>query len=557
MKTLNASFLCLIGLSCHFGTPASGQIYDFGTLAGFPSQGSADGSAATAQFFAPQGVAVDPEGNVYVADSDNSTIREISAGGQVTTIAGQAGTPGYLDGTSTNALFFLPKSVVMDTSGNLYVVDTFNDVVRKLTFSSGNWVVSTLAGQPGVPGNADGSGTNAAFFTPSAGAVDAAGNLYITDLGNDTIRQITPLGAVSTLAGQLGVNQDLDGTNRAGFAGPIGITLDANTNLFVTDAANTLRRLAPVGTNWVVTTIAGQVGRYGAIDGAGTNALFSGPAGVTVDLNDNLYVADEFNETIRRLAFNGTNWISSTLAGSPGIRGSADGTNRAARFGSPVGVAADTSGQVFVADVNNNNIRQITLAGTNAVVTTLAGVGPGSTDGTGPSARFWNCTGIAVDASGHAYVADSGNDTIREITTNGVVTTIAGLAGSSGSSDGTNSNARFNGPFAVALDPQGNLYVADGDNNAIRTLTPVGTNWVVTTIAGNPTLPPAEVDGTNAGARFYTPTAIAVDANTNLYVTDSSGQTIRKISRAGTNWVVTTIAGSVLLSPRHRRGCRH
>jgi streptogramin lyase len=391
MKTLNTCFLCLLGWSSHFGTAASGQTYDFGTLAGFPSQGSADGPAATAQFFAPQGVAVDPQGNVYVADSDNSIIREISTAGQVTTIAGQAGTPGYLDGTGTNTLFYLPKSVVLGPGGNLYVVDTFNDVVRQLTFTGGNWVVSTLAGQAGIAGSADGTGTNAAFSTPADAAVDAAGNLYVTDLGNDTIRQITPLGAVSTIAGQPGTDQDLDGTNRAAdFAGPTGITLDANTNLFVTDAANTLRRLAPVGTNWVVTTIAGQAGHYGTSDGAGTNALFSGPAGVTVDLNENLYVADEFNETIRRLAFNGTNWISSTLAGSPGIRGSADGTNGAARFGAPVGLAADTSGHVFVADVNNNNVRQLTLAGTNAVVTTLAGVGPGSADGTGPSARFWS-----------------------------------------------------------------------------------------------------------------------------------------------------------------------
>jgi len=306
--------------------------------------------------------------------------------------------------------------------------------------------------------------------------------------------------------------------------------------------------MMPVGTNWVVTTIAGQPNSPGSTDGAGTNALFSGPAGVTVDTNGNLYVADEFNKTIRKLAPTATNWIVSTIDGLAGAQGSADGTNGAARFGSPVGVAADGKGDVLVADVNNNNIRKVTLVGTNGVVTTLAGIGPGSADGPGPAARFWSTTGVAVDSAGNIFVADYYNSTIRQIATNDAVSTVAGLAGSMGSNDGTNSAARFHDPLDVAVDSQGNLYVTDSSNDTIRKIARSGTNWVVTTIAGWAGGPPAEADGLGTNALFYDPTGIAVDANTNLYVTDSFAQTIRKITPVGTNWVVTTIAGFPMAS---------
>jgi streptogramin lyase len=542
MKTL---FFCFVsGLWLMAVSRVHSQAFSFTTLTGSASQGSTDGLVTNARFFAPQGVSVDAQGNVYVADSDNSTIRAITPGGLVTTIAGQAGVAGYADGTGTNTLFFLPKSLVGDASGNLYVVDTWNQVIRKLTPVGTNWVVSTLAGQVGIAGYADGTGTNAQFSTPARAAVDAAGNVYVADQGNDVIRKITPLGMVTTIAGQVGSNNSLDGTNgNAQFASPAGITMDNATNLYVTDGDNTIRRMMPVGTNWVVTTIAGQTNNYGSTDGLGTNALFWGPAGITVDTNGSLYVADSFNKTVRKLTPTGTNWVVSTLAGLAGAQGSTDGTNSAARFGSPVGVATDSAGDVFVADVNNNNIRKITPVGTNGVVTTLAGIGPGNADGPGPTARFWSTTGVAVDTAGNVFVADYYNSTIRRITTNDVVSTIAGLAGSTGSSDGTNSDARFYDPLDVTVDSQGNVYVTDIFNNTIRKITPMGTNWVVTTIAGNAGVPPGEADGTGTNALFYNPTGIAVDANTNLYVTDSSGQTIRKITPVGTNWVVTTIAG--------------
>jgi streptogramin lyase len=549
MNARNPCFLALGSLLLNIATSVFAQTYNFTTVAGSASQGANDGSVTNARFFAPQGVTVNAQGIVYVADSDNSAIREITPNGLVSTIAGQAGSSGYADGTSTNAQFFLPKSVVADAAGNLYVVDTWNEVVRKLTLVGPNWQVSTLAGHAGLAGYADATGTNAEFDQPSAAVIDAGGNIYMTDPGNDLIRKITPAGVVTTIAGELGNNNSLDGTNsNAHFASPNGIAIDSMTNLYVTDGDNTIRRLTPEGTNWIVTTIAGQTNNYGSADGLGTNALFWGPAGIAADTNGNLYIADSDNKTIRKLTSLGTNWMSSTAAGLPGAQGSADGTNSGARFGAPEGVAVDANDDVFVADVNNNNLRKIAISGTNYIVTTLAGIGPGSADGPGPDARFWNPTGVAVDSSGNIFIADLYNSTVRRITTSGAVSTVAGLAGNSGSSDGTNSDARFYDPIDLTLDKAGNVYVTDVFNNAIRKITPIGTNWVVTTIAGKDQYHPGELDGIGTNAVFYNPTGIAVDANTNLYVTDGNGDTIRKITLAGTNWVVTTLAGFPMTS---------
>lgn len=551
MNARKASFLALWCFPFLALTPTFAQTFTFTTLAGSASQGTNDGTVSNARFFAPQGVTVNAQGTVYVADSDNSTIRQITLNGIITTIAGESGVAGYEDGAGDGALFFLPRSVVASAGGDLYVVDTWNEVIRKMTFMGTNWGVSTFAGNAGSAGSTDGAGTNAEFDLPSSAAMDAAGNVYITDEGNDLIRKITPAGVVTTIAGQPGMNNSLDGTSSsAHFAGPVGITADSMTNLYVTDSDNTIRRITPSGTNWIVTTIAGQSNSYGSTDGVGTNALFSGPEGITMDTNGDLLIADSFNKTIRELTPVGTNWVSTTLAGSPGAQGSVDGTNSAARFGSPIGLATDSNGEVFVADVNNNNIRKIMISGTNDIVSTFAGIGPGSADGPGPEARFWSTTGVAVDNAGDTFVADFYNNTIRRIAADGEVTTIAGLAGSSGSSDGTNSGARFYDPSGLTLDGRGNIYVTDIFNNTIRKITAAGTNWVVSTVAGRAGAPPAEEDGIGTNAFFNNPTGIAVDAHTNLYVTDSSGETIRKISPIGTNWVVTTIAGFPMTSGR-------
>jgi hypothetical protein len=500
------------------------------TLAGVAgSSGSADGMGSAARFNCPSAVAVDSAGNVYVADMNNDTIRKVTPGGVVTTLAGLAGSSGSADGTGSAAQFNGPCGLAVDSAGNVYVADTYNDTIRKVTPGG---VVTTLAGLAGTTGSADGTGTNAQFNLPGGMAVDGAGNVYVGDYNNNTIRKVTPGGVVTTLAGLAGSQGSVDGTGSAArFYQPMGVAVDSAGNVYVADSGNnTIREVTPGG---VVTTLAGSSVSYGSADGTGCAALFNWPGGVAVDSAGNVYVAeDSGNSTIRKVTPGG---VVTTLAGQPGGSGSADGTGSAAQFDGPEGVAVDSAGNVYVADTGNDTIRKVTPGG---VVTTLAGFAgsPGSADGTASAARFYYPAGVALDSAGNVYVADTGNDTIRKVTPGGVVTTLAGLAGSSGSADGTGNAARFYHPEGVAVDSAGNVYVADTGNDTIRKVTPGG---VVTTLAGLAGSS-GSADGTGSAARFNYPGGIALDSASNVYVGDYHNNTIRKVTSGG---VVTTLAG--------------
>ena len=340
-----------------------------------------------------------------------------------------------------------------------------------------------------------------------------------------------------TIAGRAGTDGTADGTNGSvQFNNPNGIVLDSSSNLYVADfVSHTIRKLTLVGTNWVSTTISGRAGYPGSTDGTNSDALFYQPWGLAADTGGNLYVADSGNRTIRKLTRIGTNWVSSTLAGRVGSQGTTDGTNSGVRFGTPSSVAVDTATNIYVTDWNNQTIRKLTPVDTNWVSSTISGRAgyPGSTDGTNNDARFNFPIAIAVDNGGNLYVADHLNFTIRELTplgTNWVSSTIAGLAGRSGSADGTNSGARFAYDLGVAVDPSTNIYVAEGGtsgNNTIRRLMPVGTNWVSSTIGGRPGYVGA-TDGTNSAARFNGPSGLVVDNAGSVYVTDSNNNTVRE-----------------------------
>ena len=496
--------------------------------------GSADGTGDAARFATPRGVAVDGAGNVFVADLFNNTIRKITSSGVVTTLAGSAGSSGSADGTGAAARFSYPNGVAVDGAGNVFVADSDNNTIRKIT-SSG--VVTTLAGSAGSYGSADGTGAAARFQLPSGVAVDGAGNVFVADNENNTIRKITPSGVVTTLAGSAAADWgSADGTGAAAsFHWPDGVAVDGAGNVFVADTYNnTIRRITSSG---VVTTLAGSAGLSGSADGTGAAARFNWPQGVAVDRAGNVLVADFHNNAIRKITSSG---VVTTLAGTADSSGSTDGTGAAARFDTPYGVAVDGAGNVFVADYDNNTIRKITLSG---VVTTLAGSAAdsaGSADGTGAAGRFCGPNGVAVDGAGNVLVADYWNDTIRKVTPSGVVTTLAGSAGLSGSADGTGAAARFFLPVGVAVDGTGNVFVADG-NNTIRKITPTG---VVATLAGSAGLS-GSADGTGAAARFCRPSGLAVDGVGNVFVADNENNTIRKVTPSG---VVTTLAGSAGLS---------
>jgi sugar lactone lactonase YvrE len=492
-------------------TPA-GAVTTLAGLAGV--QGSADGTGAAARFSSLNwlsGVAVDDAGNVYVADVWNCTIRKVTPDGVVRTLAGLAGTSGSADGTGSAARFNLPQGLAVDGAGNLYVADYGNSTIRKVTPGG---AVTTLAGLAGAPGSADGAGSAARFAQPAGVAVDGAGTVYVADTVGDTIRKVTPGGVVTTLAGLAGALGIDDGTGSAArFMGPRAVAVDRAGNACVLDTCS-LRRVTPKG---AVTTLAG-VGlpeRGGSVDGTGSAARFNNPMGVAVDSAGNAYVADKGNGTIRKVTPGG---LVTTLAGLAGSIGASDGTGSAARFNSPQAVAVDGAGNAFVADTSNDAIRKVTADG---VVTTVVGMAgsPGSNDGQTSVARLNSPSGLAVDSSGNLFVADTGNCTIRQITPGGVVTTLAGVAGSSGNADGTGNVARFAGLYGMAMDPSGNLFVTDGGNHAVRKVTPSG---VVTTLAG----------------WFDSPGGVAVDSAGNVYVTDDCS--IGMVTPAG---VAATVAG--------------
>ena len=308
-----------------------------------------------------------------------------------TTPVGSAGVAGSANGTGSSANFNFPSGVAVDGNGNVYVADQGNFIIRKITPAG---VVTTVAGSAGVQGTTDATGAAARFYAPSGVAVDSTGTLYVADYGNNAVRKITPAGVVTTLAGAA-----------AQFNGPYGVAVDSNGYVYVADQFNnTIRKIAPGG---AVTTLAGSVGVTGSSDGTGTGALFDQPLGVAVDASGDVYVADSVNRTIREISPLG---MVTTLAGSAGLLGSTDGTGSAARFFGPSGVAVDSAGNIYVAD--RLTIRKITPGG---VVSSLAGStgSAGSSDGTGAAALFSNPLGIAVDGNDFVYIADTGNNTIR------------------------------------------------------------------------------------------------------------------------------------------------
>jgi sugar lactone lactonase YvrE len=292
---------------------------------------------------------------------------------------------------------------------------------------------------------------------------------------------------------------------------------------------------------------AGDMGSSGSADGAGAAARFDFPRGVATDSAGNIYVADGGNHTLRKITPAG---VVTTLAGTAGVQGSTDASGAAARFNSPNGVATDSAGNVYVADTDNHTIRKITPAG---AVTTLAGTASGaggSTDATGAAASFNFPIGVATDGAGNVYVADTGNFTIRKITPAGAVTTLAGTApglhgGGGGSADGTGPAAFFSSPRGVATDGAGNVYVADLGASTIRKITPAG---VVTTFAGTAGVT-GSTDAAGAAARFFLPDGVATDSADNVYVTDTFNHTIRKITPAGAVSTVAGVAGQAGFAP--------
>ncbi len=576
----SVSTSALLHAQSNFATP-----YTVTTYAGIGQD--IDGVGSAARFLYPWGVAADSAGNLFVADYLNHKIRKISPAGVVTTFAG-TGNSGFQNGPAETATFNYPAGVAVDGEGNVYVSDERNNVIRKISVAG---MVSTYAGT-GEPGYLDGPAESAQFGGPGDLEFDSAGNLYIISAGR--IRKISASGEVTTLAGSA-TSGYADGPGvSAEFYGPNGLTVAADGTVYVADTINNLiRRISPEG---VVTTVAGVYSIYGGggwDDGPVATASFHSPEDVAVDAAGNLYVADNFNNLIRLITPDG---VVSTLAGARLVgdidgegftlyysnHGSVDGNGPVARFNAPVRLSIGADGALYVADLINNEIRRITIAGD---VTTFAGADnpPAVGEYTSQSRREWNC--LHRDAAGNFYFLDQNASAIMKLDTEGVITVLYAVdlavselairqmtvdsAGtvyfvransirlnrlnSNGSvtelagylyAEGAAAFPNFLRVGDMVTDGDGNIYVTDLDNKMIRKVTPEG---VVTTLAGSGTV--GSDDGIGVAASFILPKGLGIDEAGNLYVVDGGSgvlvnaggpMSIRKVTPAG---VVSTIMG--------------
>jgi sugar lactone lactonase YvrE len=506
------------------------------TVAGSGITGySGDGGAATAAGIDPASVAVDSSGNLFIADNGNNRIRKVGTNGIISTVAGN-GTPGYSgEGRAVTNALKSPQGVAVDASGNLFIADTGNQRVRKV---SPDGIMSTVAGKGTAGFSGDGgAATNAMLDIPYAVAVDASGNLLIVDTGNDRVRKVDAGGVITTVAGNgpYGYGGDGGPAVFASLSVPYGLVVDASSNLLIADSSNyRIRKVNPAG---IITTLAGNGTRGYSGDGDfGTNASFYYPVGVAVDASGNLFIADIGNHVIRKLSPDN---IVTTVAGN-GARGySGDGGLAAnASLDFPYNVAVDASGCLFIADHGNVRIRKVN---TNGIITTLAGNGVRGYSGDGGAATgasLCSPDGLSVGASGSLFLAEDLTNRIRKVDSNGTITTVAGKGTAGYSGDGgaaTNASLYF--PYDVAVDASGNLFIADEQNRRIRKVDPGG---IITPVAGKGTAGYSG-DGGAATNASMDPVGVAVDASGQLFIADYNNHRVRKVDTGG---IITTVAGT-------------
>ena len=512
------------------------------TLAGKRGQsGSKDGIGKDALFNGPTAIVL--LGNLlYVADTDNSIIRQVNKEtGETVTVAGISRKKGSDDGLGLSSTFNYPLAIASD-GVYLYIADTYNHTIRRLDPGTGE--VITLAGKPGEAGYQDGLLSEALFYYPYGLAIKDT-ELFVADMLNEVIRVIDlSSGTVTTIAGTPSVYGFTDGHPGTGnFDNPSDVAI-AGDYLYVADTNNHLIRKVDIITG-EISTIAGKAPSPGADDAAGEKSRFSTPGGVVLD-GDALYVADTYNHTIRKVDI--PSGEVTTLAGTPGVRGTSDSSESPAVFNSPTDVITDENGDyLYIIDTGNHVVRRMNLSTTDdkpdGEIRTFVGYpeSSGSQDGVGRAARF-NSPKRGIRLGDKLYITDTGNHLIRKIDmSTGEVTTLAGEAGIAGWTDtgeGSNGTAMFNSPGDITTDGSF-LYVADTGNHAIRKIDlSTGVVETVIGIRGSSGL----VDSVDGAPLFKSPEGIVWD-NGILYVSDTGNHIIRKVDLATKD--VSLLAGDV------------
>lgn len=512
------------------------------TVAGTGIAGSSGdgGPAARATLSAPQAVGIDKAGNLLIA-GDNR-IRKVNPSGIITTLAG-TGAPGFSGdgGPAVAAALNVPKGMAVDAAGNLYFAEQGNNRVRRISVEG---TISTVAGSGGSGfGNGGYSGdggpaTSAKLWSPMGVALDAAGNLYIADFSNSVIRKVDVRGVITTVAGKgmVAFSGNSTPAANASFGGTTDVAVDSSANFYIADRSG--GRIVKVDSRNTATTLAGNGSfKFGGEGGRSTSANLNVPNGVVADGAGNVYLADSFNHRIRFV--NAAGQIS-TVAGAADSTGLGDGgPATSARVKIPFAAALDGAGNMYIADPEDNRVRKVDSRGT---ITTLAGQGTfgfGGDGGPASAALLDFPTGVAVDSNGNVYIADRENHRIRRVTPAGIITTVAGSGRIGFAGDGGFAiDASFNLPHGVAVDAAGNIYIADLFNHRIRK---VDTSGIISTVAGNGIAGFAGDGGLATSALLNSPQGVAVDRVRNLYIADTQNHRVRRVNPSG---IITTVAGN-------------
>ncbi len=503
-----------------------------------------NGPADKASLDDPGGVAVDEAGNLYIADSDNNRVREVHAtGGIITTVAG-AGKKGFSGdgGPANKAALSFPTDVTVDGAGNLYIMDALNYRIREV--HRGSAIITTVAG--GGKGGFSGDGgpaTKAALNSLSGVAVDRAGNLYIADSYNNRVREVhASSGIITTVAGTgKGVHSGDGGSaTKAALFFPTDVVVDGTGNLYIADSYNNRVRKVHAGSG-IITTVAGAGnGSFAGDGGPATKAAVAEPEGIAVDGSGNLYIADLANSRIREVQAAGGIITTVAGAGVPAAAGDGGLARKAAVL--PYGLALDRVGNLYIADYYDNQVREVHAA--SGIITTVAGTGKSGFSGDGGpavKAHLAYPEGMAVDGAGNLYIADSGNNRVREVHAgSGIITTVAGTGKTDFSGDGEPATkATLEVPYDIVVDGSGNLYIADSLNNRVREVH--AGSGIITTVAGTGNTY-FSGDGGLAIKAGLVPEGLALDAAGNLYIVDPANNQVREVHAAG--GIITTVVGT-------------